>query len=131
MDLANPNEKGLQNVQSNKDFFTLETGRRGEDARNETSLPMNPSQMESLGRGEHMPSRMLTLREVSDYLHVNPATVRRLVRRGQLRAIRVGRDLRFEVRVVDQWVAAGGSIGREQEHMTNGDSGAERKTSKS
>jgi len=79
---------------------------------------------------------MLTLREVSDYLHVNPATVRRLVRRGQLRAIRVGRDLRFEVRVVDQWVAAGGSIGRdserrETERMTNGDSGAERKTSKS
>ena len=60
-----------------------------------------------------MPARMLTLltlREVSDYLNVNPATVRRLVRSGQLRAIRVGRDMRFEVRVVDQWVAAGGSI---------------------
>jgi excisionase family DNA binding protein len=111
-------------------------GRKSEDARNETSLPMNPGQMESLSRGEHMPARMLTLREVSDYLHVNPATVRRLVRRGQLRAIRVGRDLRFEVRVVDQWVAAGGSIGRESERreterMTNGDSGVERKTSKS
>ena len=60
-----------------------------------------------------MPARMLTLltlREVSDYLNVNPATVRRLVRSGQLRALRVGRDMRFEVRVVDQWVAAGGSI---------------------
>jgi excisionase family DNA binding protein len=60
-----------------------------------------------------MPARMLTLltlREVSNYLNVNPATVRRLVRSGQLRAIRVGRDMRFEVRVVDQWVAAGGSI---------------------
>src|SRR6202158_1435466 len=87
-------------------------GRKSEGARDETSLPMNPSQIESLDRGEHMPARMLTLREVSDYLHVNPATVRRLVRRGQLRAIRVGRDLRFEVRVVDQWVAAGGRTGR-------------------
>ena len=60
-----------------------------------------------------MPARMLTLltlREVSDYLNVNPSTVRRLVKSGQLRAIRVGRDMRFEVRVVDQWVAAGGSI---------------------
>jgi excisionase family DNA binding protein len=57
-----------------------------------------------------MLARMLTLREVSDYLNVNPATVRRLVRSGQLRAIRVGRDMRFEVRVVDEWVAAGGSI---------------------
>ena len=90
---------------------------------------MNPGRMESLSRGEHMPARMLTLREVSDYLHVNPATVRRLVRRGQLRAIRVGRDLRFEVRVVDQWVAEGGSA-REPDHMTNGDSGAERANGK-
>ena len=57
---------------------------------------------------------MLTLREVSDYLNVNPATVRRLVQSGQLHAIRVGRDMRFEVRVVDQWVAAGGSIGKSE-----------------
>jgi excisionase family DNA binding protein len=63
-----------------------------------------------------MPARMLTLltlREVSDYLNVNPSTVRRLVKSGQLRAIRVGRDMRFEVRVVDQWVAAGGSISKD------------------
>ncbi len=78
-----------------------------------------------------MPARMLTLREVSDYLHVNPATVRRLVRRGQLRAIRVGRDLRFEVRVVDQWVAAGGSIVGQPEHMTNGHSDGHRRSSRS
>ena len=71
--------------------------------------------MELLAKGEHMAERMLTLREVSAYLNVNPATVRRLVRTGQLRAIRVGRDMRFEVRVVDQWVAEGGSA-REQEH---------------
>jgi excisionase family DNA binding protein len=57
---------------------------------------------------------LLTLREVSDYLNVNPSTVRRLVRSGQLRAIKVGRDIRFEVRVVDQWVAAGGSIGESE-----------------
>ena len=85
---------------------------------------MSPGRMESLStrgeRGERMPARMLTLREVSDYLHVNPATVRRLVRRGQLRAIRVGRDLRFEVRVVDQWVAEGGSA-REPEHVREPD----------
>jgi excisionase family DNA binding protein len=66
--------------------------------------------MELLAKGQHVAERMLTLREVSDYLNVNPATVRRLVRSGQLRAIRVGRDLRFEVRVLDQWVAAGGTL---------------------
>ena len=90
---------------------------------------MNQGQMESLIGGEH--TRMLTLREVSVYLHVNPATVRKLVRRGQLRAIRVGRDLRFEVRVVDQWVAEGGSIPRQAQRVTNGDSVTERKKSKS
>jgi excisionase family DNA binding protein len=67
-------------------------------------------QMELLAKGEHIAEKMLTLREVSAYLNVNPATVRRLVRSGKLRAIRVGRDMRFEVRVVDQWVAAGGTL---------------------
>jgi excisionase family DNA binding protein len=66
--------------------------------------------MELLAKGKHIAERMLTLREVSEYLNVNPATVRRLVRSGQLRAIRVGRDMRFEVRVVDQWVAGGGTL---------------------
>jgi excisionase family DNA binding protein len=56
-----------------------------------------------------MPARMLRLREVSEYLQVNPATVRKLVQKGQLRAIRVGRDLRFDALIVEQWVAAGGS----------------------
>jgi excisionase family DNA binding protein len=56
-----------------------------------------------------MPARMLRLREVSEYLQVNPATVRRLVQKGELRAIKVGRDLRFDSLIVKQWVAAGGS----------------------
>ncbi len=78
-----------------------------------------------------MAERMLTLREVSDYLNVNPATVRRLVRAGQLRAIRVGRDMRFEVRVVDQWVAAGGSIPGQAELAAKVTSGAARRANKS
>ena len=131
MPLTNSMENGLQNDRDDEAFLRPSSGRKGEGTPNEKSLPMSSGQMESLGRDEHMPARMLTLREVSDYLHVNPATVRRLVRRGQLRAIRVGRDLRFEVRVVDQWVAAGGSVARESERMANGESGAERKTSKS
>jgi excisionase family DNA binding protein len=124
-------DDALQNNRDDKAFLRPANGRKSEGARDETSFSMSSGQMESLGRDEHMPARMLTLREVSDYLHVNPATVRRLVRRGQLRAIRVGRDLRFEVRVVDQWVAAGGSVAREPDRITNGDSGAERKTNKS
>ena len=87
--------------------------------------------MELLAKGEHMAERMLTLREVSAYLNVNPATVRRLVSSGQLRAIRVGRDMRFEVRVVDQWVAGGGTLPGQPEPTIKIDSGTIRKTIKS
>jgi excisionase family DNA binding protein len=87
--------------------------------------------MELLAKGEHMAERMLTLREVSDYLNVNPATVRRLVRTGQLRAIRVGRDMRFEVRVVDQWVAGGGSAPGQSESSIKIESSSPRRPSKS
>jgi excisionase family DNA binding protein len=87
--------------------------------------------MELVAKGEHMAERMLTLREVSDYLNVNPATVRRLVKSGQLRAIRVGRDMRFEVRVVDQWVAAGGTLLGKSKPSAKIDQGTPHKTSRS
>lgn len=87
--------------------------------------------MELLAKGQHVAERMLTLREVSDYLNVNPATVRRLVRSGQLRAIRVGRDMRFEVRVIDQWVAAGGTLPGRLEPTVKIANGMARKTIKS
>jgi len=58
---------------------------------------------------ERMRMRLLTLREVAQYLQVHPGTVYRLVKAGQLRAARVGRDLRFDVRELDDWVAKGGT----------------------
>jgi excisionase family DNA binding protein len=60
-----------------------------------------------------MRTRLLTLREVAQYLQVHPGTVYRLVKTGQLRAARVGRDLRFDIRVVDEWIAKGGTAGSE------------------
>jgi excisionase family DNA binding protein len=78
-----------------------------------------------------MPARMLRLREVSEYLQVNPATVRRLVQKGQLRAVRVGRDLRFEALIVEQWVAAGGSPLGANGIRPDGDSGSDQRPSKS
>ncbi len=62
-----------------------------------------------------MRTRLLTLREVADYLHVHPGTVYRLVKRGQLRGLRVGRDFRFDIRVVDDWIGKGGTSGGEPE----------------
>jgi len=56
-----------------------------------------------------LPLRLMTLREVAEYLQVHPATVYRLVKTRQLMAVRVGRDFRFDARVVEEWVASGGS----------------------
>jgi excisionase family DNA binding protein len=58
---------------------------------------------------ENMRTRLLTLREVAQYLQVHPGTVYRLVKAGQLRAARVGRDLRFDIRELDDWVSKGGT----------------------
>jgi len=40
--------------------------------------------------------RLMTLLEVAQYLAVSPKTVRRLVGRGKLSCVRVGRVLRFQ-----------------------------------
>jgi len=56
-----------------------------------------------------MDTRLLTLREVADYLHVHPGTVYRLVKKGQLHGLRVGRDFRFDIRVVEDFIGHGGT----------------------
>lgn len=62
-----------------------------------------------------MTTTLMTLREVAEYLRVHPGTVYRLVKKGQLRGVRVGRDFRFDVRVVDDWIGKGGTSGSEAE----------------
>jgi len=52
------------------------------------------------------PSKVLTVREVSDYLRVHPSTIYRLLRQRQLPAFRVGSDWRFNVEAIDRWRAA-------------------------
>ena len=46
---------------------------------------------------------MMTVRELSAYLRVHPATVYRLLKRNQIPAFRVGADWRFEIEVIDRW----------------------------
>jgi excisionase family DNA binding protein len=50
-------------------------------------------------------TRVLTVREVSEYLRVHPSTVYRLLRQRQLPAFRVGSDWRFNVEAIDRWRA--------------------------
>lgn len=50
-----------------------------------------------------MASKIMTVKEVSDYLHVHPSTIYRLLKRGELPAFRVGSDWRFNTESIDEW----------------------------
>jgi excisionase family DNA binding protein len=50
-----------------------------------------------------MAKRVLTVKEVADYLHVHPSTIYRMLKRSQLPAFRVGSDWRFNVETIDRW----------------------------
>jgi excisionase family DNA binding protein len=45
----------------------------------------------------------MTLKEVSDYLHVHPSTIYRLLKRGEIPAFRIGSDWRFNIETIDIW----------------------------
>ena len=49
------------------------------------------------------PPRVLTVRELSEYLRVHPTTVYRLLRAKQLPGFRVGSEWRFSIDVIDRW----------------------------
>jgi excisionase family DNA binding protein len=48
-------------------------------------------------------SRIMTVRELADYLSVHPTTIYRQLRLGQLPAFKVGSDWRFNVEAIDRW----------------------------
>jgi excisionase family DNA binding protein len=56
-------------------------------------------------RRSHVESqtRVMTVKEVSDYLHVHPSTIYRLIKRRQIPAFRIGSDWRFNVETIDKW----------------------------
>jgi len=45
----------------------------------------------------------MTLREVSAYLHVHPATIYRLLKKGKIPAFHMGSDWRFNIEDIDRW----------------------------
>jgi excisionase family DNA binding protein len=54
----------------------------------------------------HVPAhRILTVKEVANYLQVSRATVLRLLKRDQLPAFKIGSDWRFNVEQIDRWRA--------------------------
>ena len=50
-----------------------------------------------------IPSRLLTVKELSSYLRVHPSTIYRLLKRGDLPGSRLGSDWRFSVDAIELW----------------------------
>ncbi len=47
--------------------------------------------------------KVLTVRELSNYLRVHPSTIYRLLKKGQLPGFKVGSDWRFNIEAIDRW----------------------------
>ena len=47
--------------------------------------------------------KIMTVRELAEYLRVHPSTIYRLLRHGTLPAFRVGSDWRFSREAIDLW----------------------------
>ena len=54
--------------------------------------------------GKATKSAFLTTEEVLDCLNVNPRTIYRLIKIGELPAIRIGRQWRFRRADLDEWI---------------------------
>lgn len=48
-------------------------------------------------------SKVMTVKELSNYLKVHPSTVYRQLKRGNLPAFKVGSDWRFNIESIDRW----------------------------
>lgn len=49
---------------------------------------------------------LLTIEEVAEYLRFHPSTVYRLVRKGTLPAVKVGKQWRFDSQILEEWLRA-------------------------
>lgn len=50
----------------------------------------------------------ITVREAAESLRVSPATLRRLIAGGRIRAVRVGRSVRIDPRDLEAFLSRGG-----------------------
>ncbi len=51
-----------------------------------------------------MPEEVMTVPEVAEYLRVNPQTVYRKAKSGELPAVRIGRAIRFRRSELENWL---------------------------
>jgi len=53
-----------------------------------------------------MPGDVMTVQELAEYLRLDPQTVYRKFRRGELPGVRIGKAIRFKREVIDGWLRA-------------------------
>ena len=58
-----------------------------------------------------MNDNLFTVKELADYLKVNPVTVYRMVRKGGIPAFKVGKEWRFKGESIKSWI-----LGKEQDN---------------
>lgn len=63
--------------------------------------------------------KLLTVTELADILSVNQLTIRRMVKRGQLSAVRIGRAVRFDPADIDAFLTTvrTGPVSRNDGHQ--------------
>jgi len=66
------------------------------------------------------PAKVLTVRELSNYLRVHPSTIYRLLKKGQLPGFKVGSDWRFNIEAIDGWRLGQGSVILEEQKQAHG-----------
>jgi len=52
-----------------------------------------------------LPSPVMTIREVAQYLQVHQGTLYKLIRRGQIPVFRIGCEYRFNKDAIEKWMA--------------------------
>jgi excisionase family DNA binding protein len=57
------------------------------------------------------PVKVMTVREVSAYLHVHRSTIYRLLKHRQIPAFQVGSDWRFNIETIESWHLAQNKLG--------------------
>jgi excisionase family DNA binding protein len=50
-----------------------------------------------------LPTPVMTVKELSDYLRVHPSTIYRLLKRRQIPAFRIDGDWRFHLAAIEKW----------------------------
>ena len=64
---------------------------------------INPLGVIMANEAKYSLPRVMTVKELSEYLRVHPSTIYKLLRRGELPGFRIGTDWRFNAEVIDRW----------------------------